>query len=262
MAKKIFNGLDLVNNRIINLASPSTGTDGANKQYVDNLINGQIWKQAVQVATTTNGSLSTAYAAGQVIDGYTLITGDRILLKNQTAGAENGIYTVSASGAPVRSADGATGELITNSTVRINNGSVNADAAWSLTTTGTITVGTTSQTWVRSDSGTPYTAGNGLTLSSNAFSVNNGLGIVADGTSTRIDVTIVARKFSQNIGNGSLTTIPVTHNLGSTAVVVGIYDASTKAVADTDVVVTDTNTVTLTFASAPASASLTVVVIG
>jgi hypothetical protein len=262
MAKKIYNGLDLVNNRIVNVASPSLATDATNKQYVDNLVNGQSWKTAVQVTTTTNGTLATAYAAGQVIDGYTLQTGDRILLKNQTAASENGVYAVQASGAPLRTADGATGELTTNSTVRINNGTVNADSAWTLTTTGTITVGSTAQVWVRSDSGTPYSAGNGLTLSSNTFSVNAGSGIIADGTSTRIDPTLIARKFSTNIGNGSSTSLSVTHGLGSTVVTYSIYDASSKAFVDTDAVVTDSNTVTFTFAAAPATNAFTVVIMG
>lgn len=262
MARKIYNGLDLVNNRIVNVASPSLATDATNKQYVDNLINGQSWKAAVDAATTTNGTLGTAYAAGQVIDGYTLITGNRILLKNQTTTSDNGLYTVQATGAPLRTGDGATGELLTNSTVRVNNGSVNADSAWTLTTTGTITVGSTAQTWVRSDSGTPYSAGNGLSLSSNTFSVNAGTGIIADGTSTRVDPTLIARKFSANIGNGSATSIAVTHGLSSTVVTYSIRDASTGAFVDTDVTVTDSNTLTFLFASAPATNAFTVAVMG
>lgn len=220
---------------------------------MDNLVNGQSWKQAVQAATTAAGTLSTSFAAGQVIDGYTLQTGDRILIKNQAAGAENGLFTVAATGAPNRAADGATGELLTNSTVRINNGTVNLDSAWTLTTVGTITVGTTSQTWVRSDSGTPYTAGNGLALSSNAFSVNAGSGIIADGTSTRIDTSVVTRHLAFNVGDGSSTTITLTHSFGTRDVMVALYDSSTFAVVDTDVVNATTSTVTLTFASAPAT---------
>jgi hypothetical protein len=112
---------------------PSVATDAVNKQYVDNAINGMSWKAAVQVATTTDAPLATAFTAGQVIDGYTLVTNDRILIKNQTSGGgsvDNGLYTVNPSGAPSRTADGATGELITNSTVRINYGTINGDSSW------------------------------------------------------------------------------------------------------------------------------------
>lgn len=265
MARKFYTGIDLQNNRAINVASPSTSTDAANKQYVDNAINGMIWKAAVQAATTTDAPLATAYAQGQVVDGYSLVTNDRILIKNQTSGggaADNGIYTVNATGAPTRTADGATGELLTNSTVRVNYGTINQDTAWTLTTTGTITVGSTAQNWVQSNAGTPYSAGNGLSLASNAFAVVPGYGIIADGTSTRIDTSVIARKYSVNIGNGSATTLTVTHNFGTYAVVVQVYNASTYEQVEADVFHSTTNTVQVTFATAPATNSYTVVVMG
>src|SRR5687768_15275521 len=105
MSKKFYNGIDLQGQKAVNAADPSSGTDLATKQYVDNLSAGMTWKRSVRVATTTNGALATAYANGQTVDGVTLVTGDRILLKNQTAGAENGIYVVAASGAPARATD-------------------------------------------------------------------------------------------------------------------------------------------------------------
>jgi hypothetical protein len=261
MSRKFYNGIDVVNNRIVNLASPSTSTDAVNKSYVDNLINGLTWKQSVDVTTTTNGTLATAYAAGQVIDGYTLVLGDRILLKNQTNAAENGIWIVNATGAPSRSPDGATGELTTNATVRIDNGG-QADTAWTLTTTGTITVGTTNQTWVRSDSGTPYTAGNGLSLNAGTFAVVPGKGITADGTSTRVDYSVVVGKSSGLIGDGTSTSITYTHNLGTRDVIVNLYNISTFEVVETDVTNATVNTVTLTFASAPAAGAYQIVVHG
>jgi hypothetical protein len=57
-------------------------------------------KEPVRAATTVNGTLATAFAAGQVIDGVTLVAADRILLRAQSTGAQNGIYTVNATGAP------------------------------------------------------------------------------------------------------------------------------------------------------------------
>lgn len=247
---------------MVNVGSPSSSTDAANKQYVDNLINGLVWKNAVAVTTTSPHTLATDFAAGSVVDGYTLALGDRILIKNQTNPAENGIYTANATGAPNIAADGATGELLTNATVRVNNGTVNADTAWTLTTIGTIMVGTTNQTWVRSDSGTPYSAGNGLSLSSNTFAVVPGTGIVADGTSTRIDPTIVVQKKSFNIGDGTSTSIVVNHGLGSRTVTVGLYNSSTYEVVETDVVITDVNNITLTFASAPGTNAYVCVIHG
>jgi hypothetical protein len=262
MARKFFTGIDLQNNRGINFASPSTSTDGVNKAYVDNLVNGLSWKTAVQAATTTNASLTTAYVAGQVIDGYTLVLNDRILLKNQTTASQNGIVTVNASGAPSTPPDAATGEISTNATVRVNNGTVNVDTAWTLTTVGTITAGSTSQTWAQSNAGTPYSAGNGLTLTSTTFSVNAGLGLLASGSQTTIDTTVVARKYAVSIGDGSTTIYTVTHNLGTLDVQSTVYNNSTGEVVEADIIHNTTNTITVGFAAAPASSAYRVAVVG
>lgn len=96
----------------------------------------------MRAATTANGTLATAFANGQVVDGVTLVTGDRILLKNQTAGAENGIYTVNASGAPTRSVDADTATDIADAVVYVSQGTTNADTGWKLVTDN-ITLGTT-----------------------------------------------------------------------------------------------------------------------
>ncbi|MBL8752279.1 MAG: hypothetical protein JNK15_03175 [Planctomycetes bacterium] len=104
------------------------------------------WKQSVRVATTTNGTLATAFANGQTVDGVTLATGDRILLKAQSAAADNGIYTVNASGAPTRATDGNTGTKLVSAHVPVEQGSANADTVW-VCTTNSITLGTTAQTW-------------------------------------------------------------------------------------------------------------------
>ena len=103
----------------VRVSTPSASTDAANKTYVDNSINGLDWKQSVRVATTVNGTLATAYENGDTVDGVVLVTGNRILLKNQTTGADNGIYTVNASGAPTRSTDLPTGDDAANIAVFI-----------------------------------------------------------------------------------------------------------------------------------------------
>lgn len=101
------------------------------------------WKEPVRVATTVNGALATAYENADVVDGITLATGDRILLKDQTAGAENGIYTVEASGAPTRAIDWDGGTEAEGAIVLAREGTANAAKAWKVDTVGTITIGTT-----------------------------------------------------------------------------------------------------------------------
>lgn len=262
MATKFLNGVDLTSQKIVNLASPSAATDAANKSYVDNVAAGLQWKPAVRAATTANGTLATAYANGQSIDGVTLVTGDRILIKDQSTGAENGIYIVQASGAPVRAtdADGA-GELTANATVFVSEGTTNGDKAFTCTTNGTITIGTTATVWAQFGGGQSYTAGNGLSLAAGQFSVSAGTGISV-GASVGIDTAVVVRKYAANIGDGSTTNITVTHNLNTRDVHVALYNATTYEVVYADITNTTVNTVTLGFATAPASNAYRVVVFG
>jgi hypothetical protein len=259
--RKFLNGIDLTSQKIVNLASPSASTDAANKSYVDGLVNGLAWKPAVRAATTTNGTLASAYANGSVIDGVTLATGDRILLKNQSSGSENGIYTVNASGAPTRALDADGGsELGPNTTVLVSEGTVNADTAWTNTTNGTITIGTTATVWAQFGGSTAYTASLGVQLVGSDFRANLGTGLTLSSNQIIIDDSRQVRKFAATIGDGSTTAIAVTHSLGTRDIHVSVHDAATFEEVECDVVKTSTSVVTLTFATAPASSAYRVVV--
>jgi len=87
-------------------------------------------KAPVRVATTVPGTLSTSFAAGQTIDNVSLVVGDRILLKNQVSGLENGVYTVQATGAPLRALDAPSGSSFSGYTVSVTNGTLNAGSVW------------------------------------------------------------------------------------------------------------------------------------
>ena len=95
--------------KITGLATPTADGDGATKGYVDSVTQGLDVKDSVKATTTANGTLSSAFANGSTIDGVSLSTNDRILIKNQSTQTENGIYTVNASGAPTRADDLDTG---------------------------------------------------------------------------------------------------------------------------------------------------------
>lgn len=260
---KVMNGLDLQSQKIINLADPSTGTDAVTKQYADNLARGAKWKDPVRVATTANGTLGTAFANGQTVDGVTLATNDRILLKNQSSGAENGIYVVAASGAPTRAVDADIGtELTAGTAVYVTEGTANGDKAFAITTDGTIIVGTTATTWGQIGGGTSYTASNGVLLTGANFTAVAHTGISVTGSGIAVDTSVVARKFSANIGNGSSTSIAVNHNLGTKDVTVAVRTVADDSHVIADVVSTDTNNVTVTFAVAPASNAYRVTVVG
>src|SRR6202008_4842800 len=101
---------DMGANKLTGLSDPTTGTDAANKQYVDGVAAGaRDPKDAVRAATTANITLS----APQTIDGVALIAGDRVLVKDQTTGQNNGIYIVQT-GAWTRATDADTDAEVTN----------------------------------------------------------------------------------------------------------------------------------------------------
>lgn len=99
---------------------------------IGNTLNGvgATTRRAVRVATTSNATLVSAFSNGQVIDGVALVTGDRILIKNQSTASDNGIYTVQSAGAPIRTHDYGEGEEVASTLILIKEGVVNGNTAW------------------------------------------------------------------------------------------------------------------------------------
>ncbi len=133
--------------------TPTGSTDAANKSYVDAGIAGLAWKQRVRAATAIAGTLASSFENGDTIDGVVLATGDRILIKDQAAGTENGIYTVNAAGAPTRATDADSGTELVNASVYASEGTANGDKQFVCTTDSPIAVGATSITFVEFSSG-------------------------------------------------------------------------------------------------------------
>lgn len=256
--------VDLNNQKIINLTDPANPQDAANKRYVDAAVVGIEWKPSVRAATTTAGTLATSFANGSVIDGVTLATGNRILIKDQATGSENGIYTVNATGAPTRATDADTNaELTASFAVFVEEGTANADSGYTLTNDGTVTIGTTALTFTQFTGLGQITAGNGLTKTANTLDVVGGLGIVANANDVAVDTAVVVRKYAVAIGDGSATSITVTHNLNTRDVTVGVYSAtSTYDEVECDILHATVNTVTLLFSVAPTAGQYRAVVHG
>ena len=105
-------------------------------------------KDSVVCATTANGTLATAFENGDTVDGITLATGNRILIKNQSSQAENGIYTVNASGAPTRATDFDAWTEIVGAFVTVESGTVNAGTQWLCNVVSGGTLNTTAITFV------------------------------------------------------------------------------------------------------------------
>ncbi|MCA1694510.1 MAG: head decoration protein, partial [Actinobacteria bacterium] len=208
----------------------------------------------------------TISGPGTTIDGVTMATNDRFLAKDQTTGSENGIYVWNgAASAATRAVDANTSALVTAGlAVSIAEGTVNADRVYLLITNDPITLGTTALSFTQlGAAGTTYSAGNGLSLTGSTFAVVAGSGIIADGTSTRVDPAVVPKKFASNVGDGTSTAITVTHNLGTRDVLVQCFlNATPWDLEIVDVTLPSVNTATLTFATAPAAGAYRVVIIG
>lgn len=266
MSKKILNGLDLQNQRITGLADGSSPTDAVTLQQVQAFIRGLDWKNSVRAATTANITTS----APQTIDGVSVIAGDRVLVKDQTTGSQNGIYLVAA-GAWTRATDfDDSVEVTAAAAIPVEEGTVNGDAVFILTNNGAVTVGTTALTFTRlGGSGVSYTAGTngGLTLSGSAFSIllDTGSGLALGAGGIKVDPTQFAalgitRKYAVNSPTG--TTPTITHNLGTLDVTVAVFEISGGAEVECDIIHATTNTLTLGFAVAATSGQYRVVVTG
>ena len=145
-------------------------TSLATKEYVDAVKTGLDFKDSVRVASTANVDESSAPAA---IDGVTLSSGDRVLLKNQSTGSENGIYVFNGSGsAMTRATDAdADAEVTSGLYVFVEAGTANSDTGFVLTTDGSITVGSTALTFTQFSGAGQITAGDALTKSGNTLNV-------------------------------------------------------------------------------------------
>jgi len=176
--------------KVTGLGAPSSANDAATKAYVDATAEGLDVKASCVVATTADITLSGL----QTIDGYTTLSGDRVLVKNQSTDSENGIY-VADSSTWSRASDAAqNGELTPGTFVFVERGTVNADSGWVITTNGTITIGSTAIAWTQFSGAGQITAGSGLTKTGNTIDVAAGTGITTTGDVVAIDTSIVAQK--------------------------------------------------------------------
>lgn len=189
------------NHRLVSLIDPAIATDAATKGYVDAIAQGGIfWKAPVRVLTTSNVTISNPGTA--VFDGVTLTAGDRIALVGQSTGSQNGIYDFNGSGiALTRSADSDTSaEVKSGMSFWVNEGTTNADTAWTLTTNDPITLGTTSLTFVQFSGLGQVTAGAGLTKSGSTLNIGAGTGITVNADDVQISATYAGQTSIVTLG--------------------------------------------------------------
>jgi hypothetical protein len=284
--------VSMSNQKLTLLANGTLNTDATNLGQVNTLISNAIQginaiKQPVRVATTANITLSGL----QTIDGVTVAAGDRVLVRVQTDGKQNLIYNASSSAWTIAVDDDNSNELITGTQVLVTDGTLYAGSNFRITTSGTITPGTTSIAWTQTYQQTVYTAdqatinltgsqfsarlGYGLTTVTAGIQVlaaaNGGLqvtssgvsillpaasGLVADSTGLHIDIssTIAVARITSGVltGDGTTTSFTITHNLNTRRVVVSFQDSS-YGFTDMDWSASTVNAITVTFATAPAN---------
>jgi phage-related tail fiber protein len=210
---KLYKNLDLQGNKITGSADPSAATDLINLQYLQNFLRGIDWKESVRVAST--GNLSIA-APGASIDGVTMAAGNRVLLKEQTAGAENGIYVWNGAAVAMTRATDAdvSADVTAGMATYVAEGTANGDKAFVLTTNDPIVLGTTVLAFTQFGGGSLPVAGNGLVLTGSTLDVGAGTGILSNANDVAIDPAVVPRKFTNAATHSAGTTVSLTHSLG------------------------------------------------
>lgn len=258
MPLQLKKGADFNGQRAVNAADGSAATDLVTLQQLQAAIRGIDWKDSVRAASTGNINLASP---GASVDGVAFAVGNRFLAKDQTAGAENGIYVWNgAAVAATRAVDAdANAEVTAGFAVTSTEGTANADKAWILTTNDPIVVGTTALAFTQlGGASTPYTAGNGLSLTGQQFTVAAGNGILVDGSGVKVDPSIVTRKYAADC---AATTNPqvFTHGLGTDDLAVFVKDTATGALVWADPVI-GSGTVTIDWGSAPTAGQYRVIV--
>lgn len=188
--------IDMTGHKVTNLAEPTADSDAATKYYVDAARSGLDVKNSVKAATTANITLSNT----QTIDGIALSVGDRILVKNQTNPVENGIYVV-ASGSWTRSADAdQPAELNPGTFVFVEQGTVNSDTGFVVTSDGALTIGTDAIQWTLFSTSGTLIAGNGLSKNGYTLEVNVANGIEISGDNVQLASTVAGAGLTYNAG--------------------------------------------------------------
>ena len=183
---------------IKDVATPVDPNDAANKAYVDAVAEGLHIHASVQAATTAAITGSVTYDNGtsgvgatlttdtpiNTLDGYSLVNGDRILIKNQANTGHNGIYIRTSSTVFTRAADFNTvAEIASGDFLFVSNGTVNGKTGW-VNTSKSITVGTTAVVFEQFSGAGTYIAGSGLAFTGNTIDIvlqtNGGLEVVSD----------------------------------------------------------------------------------
>ena len=201
VATQAANNVSISGGSVTGLGAPSSNSDAATKSYVDDLVAGLRTRVIAECATTGNVNLSNALEAGDAIDGVTLVSGDRVLVKNQSTATENGLYLAVGSGAGAASRDPEHDTIaeLSGGMVVVNQGSVNDNKIFLCTTDSDGSLGSTSITYTTI---TPQNVGT-VTSVATGTGINGGT-ITSSGTIS-IDNTVATLAGTQTLTNKTIT---------------------------------------------------------
>jgi hypothetical protein len=247
--------------RILNLPSPIDPNEPARLADLNSAIEGLAWKDSVRVATQGNINLSSP---GATIDGITLSSGDRVLVKSQTTQSENGIYVFNGASTPMtRAADASTANELEQAVVTVEEGS-SAGVTYRQTQVN-FTLGTDPVLWTTFGTSVPQASETTAGIAEIATQAETDSGTDDQRIVTPLKLANWSgriRKYTTTIGDGSATLFNVTHNFNTRDVIVQVYrTGGSYDQVYCDVNATTTNMVQLSFSSAPAVNSLRVIIL-
>lgn len=261
MAIDVQRTLDFGNARkITSLPNPTNAQDAATKAYVDSAVEGLAWKDSARVSTQANLNLASP---GATIDGITMASGDRVLVRAQTTASQNGIYIWNGAATPAtRALDASTAAELEQAVLTVEEGT-SAGVTYRQTVVN-FTLDTNDVLWsvFGSSAGAASETSAGIAELATQAETDAGTDDARIVTPLKLATSPWAKKqFAANIGDGSATSYAVTHNLNTRDVQVEIYRNSGNY--DTvlaEIQRTSVNQVTVVFDTAPASNAYRVVV--
>lgn len=263
MARQQLSDLDFLGTtRIINLPD---GTDPQHPATVAQLraqIEGLGWKDSVRAATTGNIDLASP---GASIDGVAMVANDRVLVKNQTTPAENGIYVWNGSATPMtRSADASTFDELESAIVTVEEGTAaNVGTSWRQTSVNG-TLGTTAVNWTAFGTAVPAATEtvSGIAEIATQAEVDAGVDDQRFITPLKLKTTpLIIKRYEANFGDGTATQYTITHNLNSRDLTADVYrNSGAYDRVELDIEFTTANTITVRTAAPVASNALRIVV--